>query len=120
MTRPVIVNNPAPSVTIVATPPPEVVVSVTWPQGNPGVTLVVTLTAVDYPVDDRDDLSGALPGCDVVTLPDPTIGRAVQVKATTAPVAITGTEDIDTEASVTLDPWEALTVTATGTTWVIV
>jgi hypothetical protein len=94
------------------------------PYVDAAAATVVPLVAVDedYEVTASDHTVVALPGCTTVTLPvgygDP--GRSVVVKATTDPVTITGTEDIDTETTVTLDPWEALTVTATGAQWVIV
>lgn len=87
-----------------------------------GTSVPLTAVATDYELTDADHTVVALAGCTAITLPvgygNP--GRSLVIKATTDPVTITGTEDIDTETSVTLDPWEALTLTATGAQWVIV
>jgi len=89
------------------------------PYVDAGAATSVPTVAVDedYAVTASDYLIVALAGCEVVTLPAPDLGRAVVVKATTDPVEVTG--DIDTETTVTLDPWEALTVTGTGNMWVV-
>jgi hypothetical protein len=93
------------------------------PYVDAGAATSVPTVAVaeDYEFTDGIYLAVALAGCDEVTLPAAydNAGRAVAIKATTAPVTIAGAEDIDTEASVTLDPWEALTLISTGSQWVI-
>lgn len=90
--------------------------------GSAATSVPLTAVDADYEATDADYTVVALAGCTAITLPtgygNP--GRSLVIKATTDPVAITGTEDIDTETSVTLNPWEALTLTATGAQWVIV
>jgi hypothetical protein len=96
-------------------------VDLPYADGAAATSVPTVVVAEDYEFMDGIYLAVALAGCDNVTLPaayaNP--GRAVAVKATTDPVTITGAEDIDTEASVTLDPWEALTLISTGSQWVV-